>query len=150
MLTSALRAVRPWMFRQVANGYYHCQRWLEVIQARARLPFYPGLLPDSLGQTPCGVLGLGPQSMPVSGGHMSLFFPAVGCRIKSMNQQPQSESFRKLGVPYFGVLIIRILLIETYYLGYYIRVPCFRKLPSQGFQLQPHFIRARRLDPWHL
>ena len=33
-------------------------------------------------------------------------------------------SFRKLGVPYFGVLIIRML----YYLGYYIRVPYFRKL----------------------
>ena len=34
-------------------------------------------------------------------------------------------SFRKLGVPYFGVLIIRILLLENY-----IRVPYFRKLPT--------------------
>ena len=33
-------------------------------------------------------------------------------------------SFRKLGVPYFGVLIIRIRLFR-----YYIRVPYFRKLP---------------------
>ena len=33
-------------------------------------------------------------------------------------------SFRKLGVPFFGVLII-----GSYYLGYYIRVPYFRKLP---------------------
>ena len=33
-------------------------------------------------------------------------------------------SFRKLGVPYLGARIIRILL-----LGYYIRVPYFRKLP---------------------
>ena len=37
-------------------------------------------------------------------------------------------SFRKLGVPYFGVLIIRILL--SYYLGYYIRGPFFWKLPN--------------------
>ena len=35
------------------------------------------------------------------------------------------ESFRKFGVPYFGVLVIRIL----YYSGCYIRVPYFRKLP---------------------
>ena len=38
--------------------------------------------------------------------------------------QCQCGSFRKLGVPYFGVLIIRILLF-----GYYIRVPYFRNLP---------------------
>ena len=36
-------------------------------------------------------------------------------------------SFRKLGVPYLGVLIIRILL-----LGYYIRVPFYRKLPYRN------------------
>ena len=40
-------------------------------------------------------------------------------------------SFRKFGVPYFGVLIIRILLFR-----YYIRVPYFRKLqyesPNKG------------------
>ena len=33
-------------------------------------------------------------------------------------------SFRNLGVPYFGVLII-----GSYYLGYYIRLPYFGKLP---------------------
>ena len=33
-------------------------------------------------------------------------------------------SFRKLGVPHFGVPIIRILLVR-----YYIRVPYFRTLP---------------------
>ena len=33
--------------------------------------------------------------------------------------------FPKIGVPYSGVLIIRILL----FIGYYIRVPYFRKLP---------------------
>ena len=32
--------------------------------------------------------------------------------------------FPKIGVPHFGVLII-----GSYYLGYYIRVPYFRKLP---------------------
>ena len=36
-----------------------------------------------------------------------------------------SGSFRKLGVPCMGVLIIRI----HYYVGYYIRVPYCRKLP---------------------
>ena len=36
-----------------------------------------------------------------------------------------SGSFRKLVVPYFGVLIIRILLFRVLYLG-----PYFRKLPS--------------------
>ena len=36
-------------------------------------------------------------------------------------------SFRKLGVPYFGVLTIR-----SYYLGYYIRVPYFRKPPFRA------------------
>ena len=34
-------------------------------------------------------------------------------------------SFRKLGAPHFGVLIIRI-----HYLRYYIRVPYFRRLPK--------------------
>ena len=33
-------------------------------------------------------------------------------------------SFRKLGVPYLGVL-----MIGSYYLGYYVRVPYFRKPP---------------------
>ena len=33
-----------------------------------------------------------------------------------------------LGVPYFGVLIIRVLLFRC--LGYCIRVPYFRKLPN--------------------
>ena len=41
-------------------------------------------------------------------------------------------SFRKLGVPYFGILKIKILL----YLGYYIRVPYFRKLPYRLFRVR--------------
>ena len=36
-------------------------------------------------------------------------------------------SFQKLGVPFVGVLIIRILL-----LGCYIRIPYFRQLPDEG------------------
>ena len=40
-------------------------------------------------------------------------------------------SFLKLGVPYFGVLII-----GSYYLGYYIRVPHFRKLPHRGLAVK--------------
>ena len=38
-------------------------------------------------------------------------------------------SFRKLGVPYFGVLYDKC---PIYYLGYYIRVPYFRKLPNRA------------------
>ena len=37
-------------------------------------------------------------------------------------------SFRKLGVPYFGALII----YGSCYLGYYLRVPYFRKVPYRG------------------
>ena len=42
-------------------------------------------------------------------------------KIVSTDSAEAVGSFRKLGVPCFGVLIIRIL--------YYIRVPHFRKLP---------------------
>ena len=48
--------------------------------------------------------------------------------------QPESlryGSFRKLGVPYFGVPIIRILLFRAN-LGYYIRASYSRKLPYQS------------------
>ena len=44
--------------------------------------------------------------------------------------------FRKLGVPYFGVLVIRILLFRVLYLGF----PHFRELPY----LLPRF-RIERL-----
>ena len=51
---------------------------------------------------------------------------------KTQSQRDQPElrfgSFRKLGVPYVGVLIIRILLFR-----YYIRVPGFRKPPFSVF-----------------
>ena len=40
-----------------------------------------------------------------------------------------SGSFRKYWVPYFGVLIIRILLFRILY---YIRVPYFRKPPYEA------------------
>ena len=42
-------------------------------------------------------------------------------------KKDQHGSFRKLGVPYFGIPSIRILL-----LGYYFRVPYFRKLPHHS------------------
>ena len=67
-------------------------------------------------------------------------------------RSPSHGSFRKFGVPYFGVLIIRILLFRVLYIG----VPYFRKLPNNGFpgtiiQCDP----KRTLNPtpaeaWHL
>ena len=39
----------------------------------------------------------------------------------------------EIGVPYLGVLVIRILLFS---LGYYIRVPDFRKLPIEPTQTE--------------
>ena len=40
-------------------------------------------------------------------------------------REPMWE-FPRIGVPYFGVLII-----GSYYLGYSVRVPCFRKPPCR-------------------
>ena len=51
-------------------------------------------------------------------------------------------SFRKLEVPYFGVLIIR-----SYYLGYHIRVPYFRKLPCGALGFSVEF-RIERFMLW--
>ena len=53
-----------------------------------------------------------------------------GCRLGVKVQALGFGGFRILGVPYFGVLFIRILLI-----GYYVRVPYFRKLPLK-FRVQ--------------
>ena len=42
------------------------------------------------------------------------------------NTQGQNGSFRKLGVPYFGILPIRILLFRVY-----IGVPLFSETPNK-------------------
>ena len=52
--------------------------------------------------------------------------------------------FPKIGVPYFGVLIVRVLLFD--YLGYHIRVPYFRKLPCGGSCIATTFSAARDSD----
>ena len=52
-------------------------------------------------------------------------------------------SFRKLGVPFFGVLIIRILLFRAY-----IKVPYFRKLPNQAEEtFNPEALCTITLNP---
>ena len=51
-------------------------------------------------------------------------------RVLEQEEIFKSGSCRNLGVPYFGVLIIRILLFRVDYIG----VPYFRKLPSIGTQ----------------
>ena len=49
---------------------------------------------------------------------------------------PPCGSFRKLGVPYFGVLMIRILLFRVLYLGPYFRkLPCHSRQPERGTQI---------------
>ena len=50
--------------------------------------------------------------------------PRAGCREQT---DDDTGSFRKLGVPYFGVLIIRILLFRALYLG-----PLFSEIPISG------------------
>ena len=61
------------------------------------------------------------------------------------NMLPRFERASETRVPYFGVLIIRIL----YYLEYYFRVPYFRKLPFErassvpGFRVQGSFETSR-------
>ena len=39
----------------------------------------------------------------------------VGHHVMEIKEAHQSRSFRKLGVPYFGVLIVRILLFRVLY-----------------------------------
>ena len=65
-----------------------------------------------------------------------------GFRSWPYNPEVPCGSFRKLGVPCCGVLIIRILL-----LGYYTRVPYFRKLPCKplAFQSLPRVLQSRGL-----
>ena len=50
-------------------------------------------------------------------------------RFKGQRQLQAIWEFPKIRGTLFGVLIIRIL----YYLGYYVRVPYFRKLPYRIF-----------------
>ena len=52
-----------------------------------------------------------------------------------------SRSFRKLGVPYFGVLIIRILLFTVLYSG-----PLFSETPKWGFGVSGLWTGRRCLD----
>ena len=47
------------------------------------------------------------------------------------------ESPKIRGVPYFGILISQD---PTNYLGYYIRVPYFRKTPISGFRGDEFFL----------
>ena len=49
----------------------------------------------------------------------------MGLRFRVLKQEPARWEFPKIGVPYFGVLKIRMLLLI-----YYIEVPYFRKLPD--------------------
>ena len=60
---------------------------------------------------------------------LKVVLTAQGLGIGDQGAEPSRNdcgSFRKLGVPYLGVLILRILLFR-----YYIRVPYSRKLPSR-------------------
>ena len=63
--------------------------------------------------------------------NLSGLLQAEGCRLLRFSglgaQTRKYESFRKFGVPYFG----GALYSGSYYLGYYIRVPYFRKLPYE-------------------
>ena len=49
-------------------------------------------------------------------------------------------SCRKLGVPYFGILIIRILLCRVLYLG-----PLFSETPILGFEFMRLFVLGDRV-----
>ena len=53
---------------------------------------------------------------------------SAGGGVEGLKVKLRYGSFRKFGVPYFGVLITRI------HLGYYIRLPEFRKLPYEDFK----------------
>ena len=51
---------------------------------------------------------------------------------------------KKIGVPYLGVLLTRILLFRVIY--YYIRVPYFRKLPYNTVEGQRKLAGLQAID----